>query len=128
MSAYIGSSAKAGVIVHLICKALRNVCIKRYINVIYYYFYLKCNFFQGFIYTFISKTVIACRDMQLEFFEVETLLKSVFNWSLVIIVPLSVQHDAPVDIPRDLPDHYRVHGGTYLQELCSAADSKFLPC
>ena len=37
MSAYIGSSAKAGVIVHLICKALRNVCIKRYINVIYYF-------------------------------------------------------------------------------------------
>ena len=44
---------------------------------------LKCNFFQGFIdLHLISKTLTACRNMQLRFFIKWKLLNNALNWTL----------------------------------------------
>ena len=40
--------------------------------------FLKCKFFRASFYT-LSKTLIACRDMQLRFFKVKTLLNDAFK-------------------------------------------------
>ena len=40
---------------------------------------LRCNFFSGLHFYTLSKTLIACRDMQLRFLNVKTLLNNVFN-------------------------------------------------
>ena len=45
---------------------------------------LRCNFFQGFICTPLSQTLIAWRDMQLRFLKVKTLLNNAFNLLLLL--------------------------------------------
>ena len=42
-------------------------------------------FFQGFIFTPIPKTLIACRAMQFRFFKVKTLLNNAFNTYMYLI-------------------------------------------
>ena len=45
---------------------------------------LRCNFFAGLHFYTLSKTLIACRDMQLRFLKVKTLLNNAFKLCLQV--------------------------------------------
>ena len=69
-------------------------------------------FFQGFSFYTLSKTLIACRAMQLRFFQVETLLNNAFNGLLLakiqscilsLAIGFMIRRDAKVNKPQRNP-------------------------